>query len=217
MAQPGAEFESVDALGGGEPLSGVAVAEVINNIDPTNQGRVQLRLPWMPGVEPWGRVSSGSGGPGRGMYFMPQTGDEVLVAFHHGDVREVYVVGSLWNTQQKPPTKSNQDPVNRRVIRSPAGHEIELDDQTKAVTVLTCTGHKIHLEPDKVSVSTEGSTATIVLEKGGKITIQADTSIEMKAPKITLDASQLELKSSGPAKLSAGAICEITGSLVKLN
>jgi uncharacterized protein involved in type VI secretion and phage assembly len=207
----------VDAVGGGEPLSGVAVAEVVNNIDPTDQGRIQLRLPWMPGVEPWGRVSSGSGGPGNGIYFIPQVGDEVLVAFHHGDVREVYVLGSLWSSKQKPPTKSTQDPVDRRVIRTPKGHEIELDDKEKTVTVKTIDGHKIRMEPDKIEISTDGGTASVVLEKSGKVTVKANTSIELKAQTITLDATTLELKGSGAAKLTAGGTCEIKGAMVKLN
>lgn len=208
---------SVDPLGGGQALAGVAVAEVIDNIDPTNQGRVQLSLPWMPGVEPWGRVACGSGGKGRGMYFMPQVGDEVLVAFHHGDVREVYIIGSLWSTKDRPPTKSLQDPVNRRVIRTPVGHEIELDDKEKTVTVKTTTGHTLRMEPSKIEVKTDGGSATITLEASGAMKIEAQTSITMKAPQITLDATTLTLKSSGPASLSAGAVCEVKGSMVKIN
>jgi uncharacterized protein involved in type VI secretion and phage assembly len=207
---------SVDPIGGGVPLSGVALAEVVNNIDPTNQGRVQLSLPWLPDVKPWGRVASGSGGPERGMYFIPQVGDEVLVAFHHGDVREVYVIGSLWSSNQKPPTKSTLDPVNRRVIRTPAGHEIELDDLEKSVTVKTATGHTLRMEPSKVEMSTNGGSAKVLMETSGAISVTANVSIELKAPQITLDATMLELKGS-TAKLTADALCQIQGGMVKIN
>ena len=208
--------ESVDPIGGGVPLSGVTLAEVMNNIDPTNQGRVQLRLPWLPDVEPWGRVASGSGGPGCGIFFIPQIGDEVLVAFHHGDVREVYVIGSLWSSVQKPPTKSTNDPKDRRVIRTPAGHEIELDDKEKSVTVTSTTGNTLRMEPSKVEMSTNGGSTKVVMETSGAISITANVSIEFKPPKITLEATELELKGS-TAKLTADALCQIQGGMVKIN
>lgn len=214
------DADSVDSLGGGQPLSGVAVAEVLSNIDPTNQGRVQLRLPWlpwMPGVERWGRVASGSGGPGYGIYFIPQVGDEVLVAFHHGDVREVYVIGSLWSTRHAPPANSPLDPVNKRVIRTPAGHEIVLDDLDESVAVTSATGHTVRLEPSKVAVATRGGSATVVLEASGAVSVTAAVSIELNAPTVTLDAATLELKGSGMAKLTAGGVCQIQGGMVTIN
>src|SRR5881227_1091644 len=130
---------------GAQPLVGVAVAEVIDNLDVTNQGRVQLRLPWLPGVEPWARVAALSAGSGNGSYFIPQIKDEVLVAFHHGDVRDPYILGALWNGQDRPPSKSPLDAKTRRVIRTPAGHQIDLDDQAQTVTVETSTGQKVTL------------------------------------------------------------------------
>ena len=68
-------------------INGVAEAIVINNVDCLAVGRVQVRLPWLPGHEPWARVATMMAGMGRGSYFIPQIGDEVLVAFKNGDVR----------------------------------------------------------------------------------------------------------------------------------
>jgi hypothetical protein len=39
-----------------------------------------------------------------GTYVLPQIDDEVLVAFLNGDTRAPYIVGSLWNGGDKPPT-----------------------------------------------------------------------------------------------------------------
>ena len=46
-------------------------------------------------------------GRNRGTWFVPEVGDEVLVAFEHGDVKEPYVIGALWKT--RPPAESPAD------------------------------------------------------------------------------------------------------------
>ena len=69
-----------------------------------------------------------SAGSERGGYFIPQVGDEVLVAFNQGDVKEPYILGTLWNGRDKPPSPAPTDPAQKRAIRTPIGHEVLLDD-----------------------------------------------------------------------------------------
>jgi uncharacterized protein involved in type VI secretion and phage assembly len=207
---------SVDPSGGGYAVGGVAVAQVINNIDVHNLGRVQLRLPWLIGVEPWARVAAPAAGSGHGCYFIPQVGEEVLVAFHHGDVRDAYVIGSLWNFTDRPPSSTALDPVQKRIIRTPAGHVLEFDDLRQSVTLTTSTGQAVELTPESVKVSTSGG-SEVVLKTAGSVSISAPVQIELKAPSVTLDATTLELKAEASARLTAGGSCEIQGTLVKIN
>src|SRR4051812_45786078 len=105
-------------------IFGIAVAKVVSNNDKTGLARVKVNLPWLPGLDLWARVAMPMAGPGRGMFFIPQQDDEVLVAFNRGDVQELYVIGSLWNGQDKPPSASPDDSKNKRIIHTPAGHVI---------------------------------------------------------------------------------------------
>ena len=43
---------------------------------------------------------SGSEAPGASR---PEIDDQVLVGFEHGDARNLYQLGSLWNSQDEPP------------------------------------------------------------------------------------------------------------------
>jgi uncharacterized protein involved in type VI secretion and phage assembly len=193
---------------------GVAVAQVINNRDVTGLGRVQLCLPWLPGVEPWARMA----GMNRGAYFIPQIGDEVLVAFHHGDVREPYVVGCLWNNLDRPPALAPTDADTKRIIHTPLGHEIDFDDLAQSLTITNSTQHTITLGKEKIEISAAGDAASITLDATGEVTIEG-VSIKLKAPTtVTIEGNtNVEIKSSAGASIDGGAMCQIQAAMVKIN
>jgi phage baseplate assembly protein gpV len=195
---------------------GVSIATVLNNIDCTNQARVMLMLPWLPGYTPWARLSSPMAGMGRGTYFVPQIGDEVLVAFNHGDVREPYVLGTCWNTIDRPPALAPTDPVTKRKIRTPLGHELSFDEALQSVTLTSNTMSTVTLDPLKAQLSTP--LASVTIDKAGGVTIKGATKITLDAPVIELKAGTLlSLRSSGAAMLKAAATLFLKGALVKIN
>jgi len=211
----------IDAAAAAPPAEqrfvGVAVAQVVNNVDLTGRARVQVRLPWMPGFEPWARVASPSAGSDRGIYFMPQVDDEVLVAFNQGDLRDAYVVGSLWNGVDDPPRTGPTDPVSQRVVKTPAGHEVELDDLAQSITITSSSGHTITVTPDSIELSVSGGAATLTLEAAGKVAVSASTEVAIEAPSLKLSGANVEITGSGTAKLDGGGACTISAGLVKIN
>jgi uncharacterized protein involved in type VI secretion and phage assembly len=199
-----------------EKISGVTVATVVNNIDATGEARVQVTLPWLPGFLPWARLAMPMAGMLRGTYFVPQIGDEVLVAFHHGDVREPYVVGTLWNTIDRPPSLSPTDAVTKRKIRSPLGHELSFDEVLQSVTLTSNTLSKVTLDPLKAEIGTPAASVTI--GKLGDVTITAATKLTLNAPIVEINASSaLSIKSGGVASVEASAVCSLRGALVTIN
>ena len=84
---------------------GLVVATVTDNKDPKGLARVRVRLPWQDGNQEsyWARLAMPMAMSDRGVYFLPEVGDEVLVGFEKGHPTHPCVLGSLWNGQNKPP------------------------------------------------------------------------------------------------------------------
>jgi uncharacterized protein involved in type VI secretion and phage assembly len=183
MANTGGIIESAAGSDKAEEtrINGTVIAQVIENYDQTNQGRVRIRLPWMPGLDPWARVALMD----LGAYFIPQVGDEVLVTFNRGDVREPYIIGRLWNDKNKPPRQNITDPVNTRVIKSPSGHEVSFDELNKTVLVKSSDGHSVKISPEGIDI--EVGSNKVTMSKSGELVLKALT-------KITLDAPLIEIK-----------------------
>ena len=196
-------------------ITGLAVAQVIDNQDAMTQGRVQLRLPWRPGFEPWARVAVGAAGSQRGLWLIPQVGDEVLVGFEGGDVRAPYVLGSLWNGSDRPPATAPTDAVSKVILHTPQGHVVQLDDQQQTITITTIGGQKITLSPQKIELEAGSSKAT--LETAGKISLQGSTELELKATSISIQATNISVSADASLSLQGSGTASLQGGVVRIN
>src|SRR5262249_36548020 len=191
-------------------IYGVARARVISNCDRTHLGRVQVRLPWLPGYEPWARLATTD----QGTYFIPKVDDEVLVTFNHGDVTEPYVIGQVWNSDKRPPAEQEGDPVNKRIIRTPKKHEIVFDDQAKSIAITHADGHQIKIDSSEIKITLAEEKGSMTLNKSGDITIEASSSISIKAPAIKLESKSVTVECSESASIKGGNLCSIDASRI---
>lgn len=165
---------------------GVVLAKVEDNQDPNGEGRVRVSFPWISGEggdEPtgeaqgfWAPVATFMSGPDRGAWFMPEVGDEVLVAFNQGDVEHPYIVGFLWNGEQPPP---ETDPRIRR-FRSVNGHELVFEDTPPA-------------QGDRGKVTLQDAHGNKVELSNGRITLTAIAQIEITAPSVVINGRPVAL------------------------
>ena len=107
-------------------MPSLAIAKVVDNKDPEGRGLVKVTFPWLEQsmVTEWISVAQPHAGKDRGVFWMPEIDDEVLVGFLHGDISKPIVIGAMWNPQAKAPAK---DP-RHRMIRSKNGHTIHFID-----------------------------------------------------------------------------------------
>jgi phage baseplate assembly protein V len=198
----------------GQRITGVVTGVVTNLDDPEKLHRVRVKFPWLSDAEEssWARVAAPGAGNGRGLYLLPEVGDEVLVAFEHGDPRFPYVLGSLWNMNAPPPDEWT-DPNDRRSLRSRSGHVIRLDDEHGAekIEIVDGSGN------NSIVISTDDNTITI--------TAEADITIESSGGKLILKGAVVEIESEADVEISAqGEIgleatgeLTATGSVINLN
>jgi len=171
---------------------GVYPAVVTNIVDPDGQGRVQVTLPWSPDesgspYQAWARLATLMGGNNRGSWFIPDTGDEVLVAFEGGDPRRPYTLGGLWNGSDQPPASMDGAGRNfKKVLRSRNGVQITLDDTTGQ---------------EQLILQTPGGQMITLADGPGSILIQ-----DSNGNSIRLDTSGITITAAAEVSITAGTV-----------
>ncbi|WP_250850837.1 phage baseplate assembly protein V [Streptomyces malaysiensis] len=178
---------------------GVVEALVVEN-EGDDEGQVKLKFPWFDDttVTDWVRVGQLYAGSGYGSVFVPEKGDEVLVAFVHGDMRYPIVLGGLYNGEDKPPTARTEG-RDQKMIRTRHGHEVVLDDTRSkaAVRITSAAGHVVELDD-------QGKTIRITAAEGGSVTVSAQGDITLKAPKVTVESPSIDLGGGATEPLVLG-------------
>ncbi len=244
----------VDNLGGTAGSGGLGSALVIGIVssvggtEANSEGTVKVKYPSLGGSvdSNWARVATIGGGAKRGMTFLPEVNDEVLVGFQGGDLRQPVVLGGLFNNKDTAidfGVKSGV--VQRRRITSRLGHFIEFGDDTaddQQHIGLTLAGGKHILKlgkkglegtvPQGVPVKIQAGNSSIqvtdngdITLEGGKITLKARTDIELSAVNVVLkgqakveaSGAQIAIKANAQAEVSAGGQVTIKGAMVMIN
>lgn len=78
---------------------------VISNLDPMQQGRLQVQVPDVAGLAPlsWAMPCAPVAGIQNGMFALPQPGSGVWVEFEQGDADKPIWVGCFWGSAAEVP------------------------------------------------------------------------------------------------------------------
>ncbi|WP_343605902.1 type VI secretion system tip protein VgrG [Fluviicola sp.] len=195
--------------------------------DPQGEYRIMVKLPVVDSSEQgiWCRVATLDAGENRGSFFLPEIGDEVLVAFINEDPNNAVVVGML-NSSAKPAplTASDDNDIKGFVTRSEM--KFLFDDKKKSVTIETPAGKKVIIDEDagEITLQDENSN-TLKMNKDG-ISVESGKDLVLKATgDVTIEGmnieitGQAEVKASGNAgtEVSSSATTTIKGSIVQIN
>jgi len=191
-----------------ERENGIVIG-IVHDLDDQDQlGRIRVRFPHLNDeVSDWARLATPMAGKDRGLFMRPEIGDEVLIAFEHGDPRRSYVVGSLWSKVDTPPADDGQ-PVdnNWRFFRSRSGHLLKFDDTSGS---------------ERIEIVGKGDKHKVVVDvSGDKIEVSCSSGdIKVSAPngKVAIDAREIELKATSTMTLDGGTSMTIKAQQVSIN
>ncbi|MBE3565034.1 MAG: VgrG-related protein [Thermogemmatispora sp.] len=177
------------------PLStgmGLVIGIVTDNDDPAGWGRVKVKYPSLSEehASGWARVVVPGGGAQRGIQFLPEVNDEVLVGFLEGDIQHPYILGGLWNGQDRPPEPqaASGGRVQKRLLRSRTGHLITLDDSEGGggITISDSAGNSIKIDTasNSLQISVQGN---ISLKARGSLSLEAQGQVQLKGQGVNID------------------------------
>jgi type VI secretion system secreted protein VgrG len=110
-------------------------AKVIDNNDPDGLGRVQVSFFWAGGniKSDWIRLIQPHSGAGKGFYFIPEIGEEVLVGFKGGNAERPYVMGTNYNGSESSGYSSSGN--DQKVIHTRSGTKMIFNDAEGSVFI----------------------------------------------------------------------------------
>lgn len=176
------------------PPGTLLIGVVTDNQDPEGMGRVKVKFPWLAPqhASDWARVVAAGGGNERGLLFLPEIDDEVLVGFEMGDLHHPYILGGLWNGHDKPPLTGDDlvqgGKIRRRVIRSRTGHQIVFDDSSgeEQIQIEDGKGNSIKLDSAARSLALKAD-GDIQIEAGGRLKLLGKGGVDLDGSQATVD------------------------------
>lgn len=173
------------------PVAWPEVATVMGNDDPQHLGRVKVQFMWQDVTDEndtsnWIRVQRPDAGSSdavardRGFGFIPEKGDQVMVAYERGNPSRPYVSGSLFfGANTNGAAKGN----TLKTLRTRSGHTLEFNDDEQGdwgITIKDQNGCVFHIDT-----------------KGKNMEITAPETMTLTAKNITISAGEQLSTSSG--------------------
>ena len=217
------------------PVAHTQQAVVVSNEDPKKLGRVQVKMNWQTGPmqTSWIRVLTPDAGTSdkvatnRGFVFIPEKGDQVMVAFRYDDPNRPFVLGSLFHGKSGTGGGSSN---KTKSLTTRSGCTITLDDEKGSVTIADPTGSTIILNGDntitidaKDKITIHSKELEILADE--KIRIEADSEVEVLGKTSTFEGkSEAKIKSDTSIKeeaatidIKASATLKATGATVDVD
>ncbi|RAV30772.1 type VI secretion system Vgr family protein [Sinomicrobium soli] len=189
------------------PVAETQPAIVTDNNDPKGLGRVKVKFHW-DYESPWIRMVQPHGGGSKGFYFIPEVGEEVLVAFEGGNAEKPYVAGTMYNGSQVSGYATENNDL--KVIHSRSGTKIKMNDAEGSIFIEDPSGNTWFMDGQgNIEVT---APKNVSIRAGEHMTLTAGRSITTNSGEDTSITAGKNLKEVATAdyRLQAANITEIS-------
>lgn len=192
-------------------VHGLQIGIVGQEADPTGKLRVQVQVPCLtPTSDPqpsaksdgliWARLATLEAGltadqkQGRGIYFRPEPGDEVILGFLNDDPRQAIILGAVHSEKNKPPMPVTQDNYQHGIFTKEK-LKLTFHDQDKSIALETPGKNRIILidKDGAIYIVDENNNQFTMNSQGIQVSSDADITITAKG-KITLKGATVDVK-----------------------
>ena len=160
------------------PHSETQSGMVTDNHDPKGLGRIRVKFHWMNGTEktPWIRVTSPHGGGGKGMFFIPEVGEEVIVGFEGDSPTKPYIIGTVYHGKASNTYSNGGNDV--KALQTRSGNKVVMNDKDGSVFVEDKDGNSMLID----------GAGNITIKSNNTVTIDATNQITFKTKLISMEA-----------------------------
>ena len=225
-------------------ISGLYIGQVIQiDNDPENKNRIKVQIPALNDVGDgiWAKLTHFYTGENNGIFFIPETGTQVVISFIANDSRNPVILGCLYTNSKKPYESINEN-NNLKCFMTKSNLKIEFKEDEKEISISTPSGNKIFLNEENKEISIQDqnnnsiktSSSGIDIQSGKNINISSGGTIKISAKgkfnissNADVDIKGLNISQKADAKLSANAtsnlefnssgIAVLKGSIVQIN
>lgn len=199
-----------------EPYCEMQSAVVVANHDKAALGRVKVRFHWMgeEEISPWLRVMAPYAGDGKGLFMLPEEGEEVIVAFAGGNATLPYVAGTVYNGGAKSAFCRAGNYI--KAIQTNSGIKVIMDDKEGSVTMEDKSGNRLMMDGERaIHLEAKGN---LKLTCGETVLEMKDGVITLTGAKINIRATEeLKIHSNEKAKIDAATELVMHAGVIKLN